>query len=263
VFSPESVSVTAAWNSPVESITVFRDWSLAAQIAVAEARPERLGPRIAAGERAQERLLLVRRQAARQLGCDHGAMKGRQTQPLDHAEQAMEGVQTLGIGAGEKAVVGLGPRRRSRSPGPAGGGSWTGEIKTPESSVSRILCPMPKHRPQSFLWDRRCRRPRATYPETALGEPRGGTGGPRSVPLFGLAPHGVCRASDVAAGAVRSYRTLSPLPALRPLRDEQQAVCFLLHFPSRRRASPLASMLPVGVRTFLPARARRHRGATA
>jgi len=40
----------------------------------------------------------------------------------------------------------------------------------------------------------------------------GGTGGPRSAPLFGLAPHGVCRASAVAGGAVRSYRTVSPLP---------------------------------------------------
>jgi len=29
--------------------------------------------------------------------------------------------------------------------------------------------------------------------------------------LFGLAPGGVCRAADVAAGAVRSYRTVSPL----------------------------------------------------
>src|SRR6185295_11345125 len=41
------------------------------------------------------------------------------------------------------------------------------------------------------------------------------------------------------------------------------AVCFLLHFPSRRRASPLASMLPVGVRTFLSAPARKPREATA
>ena len=31
--------------------------------------------------------------------------------------------------------------------------------------------------------------------------------------LFGLAPGGVCRAEDVATRAVRSYRTLSPLPA--------------------------------------------------
>ena len=32
------------------------------------------------------------------------------------------------------------------------------------------------------------------------------------VPLFGLAPGGVCPATDVATGAVRSYRTISPLP---------------------------------------------------
>ncbi len=31
-------------------------------------------------------------------------------------------------------------------------------------------------------------------------------------PLFGLAPGGVCRAAPVASRAVRSYRTLSPLP---------------------------------------------------
>lgn len=31
-------------------------------------------------------------------------------------------------------------------------------------------------------------------------------------PLFDFAPGGVCRAADVAARAVRSYRTLSPLP---------------------------------------------------
>ena len=31
-------------------------------------------------------------------------------------------------------------------------------------------------------------------------------------PLFGLAPGGVCRAASVAGGAVRSYRTVSPLP---------------------------------------------------
>lgn len=39
------------------------------------------------------------------------------------------------------------------------------------------------------------------------------------------------------------------------------AVCSLLHFPSRRHASPLASMLPVGVRTFLPTPAGRSRAA--
>jgi len=47
-------------------------------------------------------------------------------------------------------------------------------------------------------------------------------------PLFGLAPGGVCPATPVAGGAVRSYRTLSPLPVVT---EARQAVCFLWHFP--------------------------------
>jgi hypothetical protein len=35
--------------------------------------------------------------------------------------------------------------------------------------------------------------------------------------LFGLAPRGVCLASGIAAGAVGSYSTFSPLPALRSI----------------------------------------------
>jgi len=51
-------------------------------------------------------------------------------------------------------------------------------------------------------------------------------------PLFGLAPGGVCRAADVAAGAVRSYRTVSPLLQLKTQRAA--AVCSLWHFPWAR-----------------------------
>jgi hypothetical protein len=71
------------------------------------------------------------------------------------------------------------------------------------------------HTRRPFILDAGCPAPPATYPD----------GGPRhrlrlcrlrvqsSVPsLFGLAPGGVCRAAGVAAGAVRSYRTVSPLP---------------------------------------------------
>ena len=46
--------------------------------------------------------------------------------------------------------------------------------------------------------------------------------------LFGLAPGGVCRAVGVATPAVRSYRTISPLPA--PLARHLGGI-FLLHFP--------------------------------
>jgi len=49
--------------------------------------------------------------------------------------------------------------------------------------------------------------------------------------LFGLAPGGVCRAAGVAAGAVRSYRTVSPLPR-QTLRTA--AVCSLWHCPWAR-----------------------------
>ncbi len=50
----------------------------------------------------------------------------------------------------------------------------------------------------------------------------------RGPSLFGLAPCGVCPARCIAAAAVRSYRTFSPLPQFR----RTKAVCFLWHFPS-------------------------------
>jgi len=61
--------------------------------------------------------------------------------------------------------------------------------------------------------------------------------------LFGLAPGGVYLAVPVAGGAVRSYRTLSPLPADRSL--GAPAVYFLWHFPwgCPRRALP-GTMFP-------------------
>ena len=73
--------------------------------------------------------------------------------------------------------------------------------------------------------------------------PRCGVGRAPTVSLFGLAPHGVYRAPFVAVGAVRSYRTVSPLPS-GPERNPK-AVCFLWHFPSRHRDRVLPGMLPV------------------
>jgi len=49
------------------------------------------------------------------------------------------------------------------------------------------------------------------------------------LPLFGLAPGGVCLAAAVAGSAVRSCRTISPLPAHQPKRT--RAVSFLWHCP--------------------------------
>jgi hypothetical protein len=56
--------------------------------------------------------------------------------------------------------------------------------------------------------------------------------------LFGLAPGGVYPAAAVASGAVRSCRTVSPLPA-GCLAALARAVCFLWHFPWGRPRRPL------------------------
>jgi hypothetical protein len=66
--------------------------------------------------------------------------------------------------------------------------------------------------------------------------------------LFGLAPGGVCRAARVATRAVRSYRTISPLPL--PLARHLGGI-FLLHFPWAHAPQVLPGTLPDGARTFL------------
>jgi len=59
---------------------------------------------------------------------------------------------------------------------------------------------------------------------------------------------GVYLATDVTTSAVRSYRTISPLPIEAKL---QQAVYFLLHLPSVYTAQALPGTLLYKVRTFL------------
>jgi hypothetical protein len=56
--------------------------------------------------------------------------------------------------------------------------------------------------------------PHATYPGAGAG--RAFVRRCARTPLFGLAPSGVYPAIDVAIDAVRSYRTISPLPRARP-----------------------------------------------
>jgi len=72
--------------------------------------------------------------------------------------------------------------------------------------------------------------------------------GPRQqVPIWSCSEWGLpCR--SVARLAVRSYRTISPLPRSLAARS---AVCFLLHWPSARAAQVLPGTLPYGARTFL------------
>ena len=68
--------------------------------------------------------------------------------------------------------------------------------------------------------------------------------------LFGLAPGGVCRAVSVAGDAVRSYRTVSPLP--RPIHNAAAAVSSLWHCPWGCPRRMLSGTVCPGARTFLP-----------
>jgi hypothetical protein len=98
-------------------------------------------------------------------------------------------------------------------------------------------------------------------PHRADAQPAPGSW-PRFPSLFGLAPCGVYPASVITAGAVRSYRTFSPLP-LRgaalwtspsgtPLR-RRYVFCGTSRPRDLKPASrTLSGTLPCGVRTFLP-----------
>ncbi len=80
---------------------------------------------------------------------------------------------------------------------------------------------------------------RLARPTRAAGRepPRSAPFGDDRPPLFGLAPGGVYRAAPVTGSAVRSCRTLSPLPADGIGRA--RAVCFLWHCPWGRPRRPL------------------------
>src|ERR1700721_1464500 len=70
--------------------------------------------------------------------------------------------------------------------------------------------------------------------------------------LFGFAPGGACHAADVAARAVRSYRTLSPLPSrLTTLRPAIRRFAFCGAFPGVAPAGRYPAPYPYGARTFL------------
>src|SRR5215475_3875876 len=87
---------------------------------------------------------------------------------------------------------------------------------------------MDDHSSGTSVAGRLARPTRAAAAETRLAGagPEGPVGRP---PLCGLAPGGVCHAAPVSGSAVRSYRTLSPLPPV--LRRGATAVCSLWHFP--------------------------------
>ena len=105
-------------------------------------------------------------------------------------------------------------------------------------SLGRRL-PVASARPTRTL---RCRHPRTSTP----------VGPGRPYALLGLAPGGVCRADTVTSVAVRSYRTVSPLPVPAGFAAERpSAVCSLWRFPGPRGRWALPTTVPCGARTFL------------
>ena len=68
--------------------------------------------------------------------------------------------------------------------------------------------------------------------------------------LFGLAPGGVYPATTVTGSAVRSYRTLSPLPSMPE--DKAGRYTFCGTFPGVAPAGGYPAPYSRGARTFLP-----------
>src|SRR6202011_2520063 len=69
--------------------------------------------------------------------------------------------------------------------------------------------------------------------------------------LFGLAPGGVCRAAGVTAGAVRSYRTVSPLPS-PPVAEWSRRSVLCGTIPGLAPAGRYPAPFVHGARTFPP-----------
>ena len=120
-----------------------------------------------------------------------------------------------------------------------------------DQPISRILYPVKvtSHRMTIIHLGRR-------LPDTSSDLPGNTDGLPLNVPLFGLAPGGVYKASPVTrrTGALLPHLFTLTWKGLSSMLDNPwRAVCFLLHFPSRHRDSTLWSTLPCGVRTFLRA----------
>ncbi len=95
-----------------------------------------------------------------------------------------------------------------------------------------------------FIWDDRCRPPLAIHPD---GDPQ-----TDHLPsLCDLAPGGVCHARPVARAAVRSYRTLSPLPRCL-VAGGSWRFAFCGTFPGVASAGRYPAPCLRGARTFLP-----------
>ncbi len=147
--------------------------------------------------------------------------------------RARRGGRSPMVGWGQGRDRGHAPSRRGRRP-PLFATGAVGRAR----GISRVLSPRGGG---SFIWDRRCRRPRAAYPGLGRGEPP-------LVPYLALLRVGFTVRPLLPAA--RCALTAPFHPCLCRTR-RPSAVCSLWHFPSPRGARALPGTLPCGARTFL------------
>ena len=148
--------------------------------------------------------------------------------------QAQDGVVVCVVCRRESGIADWSPRRnpkRGRRRSATKSKDRSAKTKIAAGPVSRILSAAHKERqgdhssrpcitarlqrPTRKLWRTEPARSRRSFRSTpSCAEPKER----RDPPLFGLAPCGVCPATAIAGGAVRSYRTFSPLPRRLPSR---------------------------------------------
>jgi hypothetical protein len=127
--------------------------------------------------------------------------------------------------------------------------------------VGRILLgtgPCETDPEQPSISARRCRRARATYPQTPAGRRLAAQGGivcagarPRPGALLVLLRVGFTQPPRSPEALVVSYTTVSPLPAPRPSLAGAAGGLSLWHFPASHLGWALPTTVPCGVRTFL------------
>lgn len=100
-------------------------------------------------------------------------------------------------------------------------------------------------------------------PSGSSNLPGNSSGPPSSVPLFGLAPDGVCLAPAVTDRTGELLPRPFTLTRYRGSQPIYRAVFFLWHFPARHRDWALPSILSCGARTFLPFACRQSGGHSA
>jgi len=92
------------------------------------------------------------------------------------------------------------------------------------------------------------------YPVSPATYPEARTGSPWHFPIWSCTGWGLPSFPGHPENWCALTAPFHPYPAKSAVAVLVVAVCFLLHLPSRHRDSTLWSILPYGVRTFLPMR---------